>query len=87
MVHALTDIWLVGACGSPHRRAFHLDLCQLSDWIAVVELTQTLDPSCCFAVQDATWVKGPENDWEFSTVLADARAMSCGTGDACCADV
>ena len=34
--------------------------------------------SCCFAVQDKTWVKGPENDWEFYTVLADAPSMSCG---------
>ena len=40
--------------------------------------------SCCYAVQDKTWVKGPENDWEFYTVLADAPAMSCGTDDACC---
>ena len=37
--------------------------------------------SCCFAVQDKTWVKGPENDWEFYTVLADAPAMSCGPAD------
>ena len=35
--------------------------------------------SCCFAVQDKTWVKGPENDWEFYTVLGDAPAMACGT--------
>ena len=34
--------------------------------------------SCCFAVQDKTWVKGPENDWEFYTVLAEAPSMSCG---------
>jgi lactoylglutathione lyase len=40
--------------------------------------------SCCFAVQDKTWVKGPENDWEFYTVLADAPAMSCSTDDECC---
>ena len=40
--------------------------------------------SCCFAVQDKTWVKGPENDWEFYTVLADAPAISCGTDDECC---
>ena len=40
--------------------------------------------SCCYAVQDKTWVKGPENDWEFYTVLADAPAMSCATDDACC---
>jgi lactoylglutathione lyase len=40
--------------------------------------------SCCFAVQDKTWIKGPENDWEFYTVLADASAMACGVDDATC---
>ena len=40
--------------------------------------------SCCFAVQDKTWITGPENDWEFYTVLADAPAMSCAADDACC---
>ena len=34
--------------------------------------------TCCFAVQDKTWIKGPENDWEFYTVLGDAPVMSCG---------
>ena len=34
------------------------------------------DVSCCFAVQDKTWVKGPENDWEFYFVKGDAPAMS-----------
>jgi lactoylglutathione lyase len=34
--------------------------------------------SCCFAVQDKTWVKGPDNDWEFYTVLGDAPSMACG---------
>jgi len=34
--------------------------------------------ACCFAVQDKTWVKGPENDWEFYTVLGDAPSMACG---------
>ena len=38
--------------------------------------------SCCFAVQDKTWIKGPDNDWEIYTVLADAPTMSCGTSDA-----
>ena len=62
------------------------------DVAAVIARTQELgfdqhvqeNVSCCFAVQDKTWVKGPENDWEFYTVLADAPAMSCGTDDACC---
>jgi lactoylglutathione lyase len=31
--------------------------------------------SCCFAVQDKTWVQGPDNDWEFYTVLADAPSI------------
>ena len=39
--------------------------------------------TCCFAVQDKTWVKGPENDWEFYTVLADAPVLQSGGG--CCA--
>ena len=33
------------------------------------------DVSCCFAVQDKTWVKGPENDWEFYYVKGDAPEM------------
>jgi catechol 2,3-dioxygenase-like lactoylglutathione lyase family enzyme len=62
------------------------------DVAAVIARTQELgfdqhvqqNVSCCFAVQDKTWVKGPENAWEFYTVLADAPAMSCGSDDACC---
>lgn len=56
------------------------------DVMAVIARTQAngLDQeiqentSCCFAVQDKTWVKGPENDWEFYTVLGDAPSMACG---------
>lgn len=40
--------------------------------------------SCCFAVQDKTWVQGPDNAWEFYTVLADAPAMACDVTD--CSD-
>ena len=36
------------------------------------------DVSCCFAVQDKTWIKGPENDWEFYYVKGDAPSMACG---------
>lgn len=45
--------------------------------------------SCCFAVQDKTWVEGPENDWEFYTVLDDAPTMGCDTSSAtgCAADI
>mgnify|MGYP000019860558 CR=1 FL=1 len=35
------------------------------------------DVSCCYAVQDKTWVKGPENDWEIYYVKGDAPSMSC----------
>ena len=59
---------------------------------AVIARTQELgfeqdvqeNVSCCFAVQDKTWVRGPENDWEFYTVLADAPAASCATDSGCC---
>jgi catechol 2,3-dioxygenase-like lactoylglutathione lyase family enzyme len=30
--------------------------------------------TCCHAVQDKTWVQGPDNAWEFYAVLADAAA-------------
>lgn len=40
--------------------------------------------SCCFALQDKTWVKGPDNEWEFYTVLADAPAVSASVDDECC---
>ena len=33
--------------------------------------------SCCYAVQDKTWVQGPDNAWEFYTVLADAPVAAC----------
>ena len=39
------------------------------------------DVSCCFAVQDKTWVKGPENDWEFYFVKGDTAVMECGVAD------
>ncbi|MCU1395278.1 MAG: glyoxalase [Ilumatobacteraceae bacterium] len=37
------------------------------------------DVSCCFAVQDKTWIKGPENMWEIYFVKGDAPAMGCDT--------
>ena len=43
--------------------------------------------SCCFALQDKTWIKGPDNDWEFYTVLGDAPTMERNTNDeaeGCC---
>lgn len=34
--------------------------------------------ACCYAVQDKTWVEGPDGErWEVYTVLADAPTMSC----------
>jgi catechol 2,3-dioxygenase-like lactoylglutathione lyase family enzyme len=39
--------------------------------------------TCCYAVQDKVWVQGPDNAWEFYTVLADAPALAPTGG--CCA--
>ena len=44
------------------------------------------DVSCCFAVQDKTWVKGPENDWEFYYVKGDAPEEFLGGIDRCGVD-
>jgi catechol 2,3-dioxygenase-like lactoylglutathione lyase family enzyme len=46
-----------------------------------------MNVTCCFAVQDKVWVNGPDNAWEFYTVLADApaEAGACDTATGCCA--
>ena len=36
--------------------------------------------SCCYAVQDKTWIQGPDNAWEVYTVLADAADLACTVG-------
>ena len=43
------------------------------------ELDQVIQEnvSCCFAVQDKTWIQGPDNAWEFYTVLGDAPQIGC----------
>jgi catechol 2,3-dioxygenase-like lactoylglutathione lyase family enzyme len=44
--------------------------------------------TCCYAVQDKVWVKGPDGAcWEFYTVLEDSKiaAVDDGDGGACCA--
>ena len=38
--------------------------------------------SCCYAVQDKTWIQGPDNAWEFYTVLGEAPSMGCDTSSA-----
>ncbi len=38
--------------------------------------------TCCYAVQDKVWVQGPDNAWEFYTVLADAPVLT--PTDGCC---
>ena len=48
-----------------------------------------MQTTCCYAVQDKTWVRDPDgNEWEVFVVLEDnlAESNSCGvTGDECCA--
>jgi catechol 2,3-dioxygenase-like lactoylglutathione lyase family enzyme len=50
-----------------------------SDELATVE---ELNTTCCFAVQDKVWIEGPENAWEFYTVVADAPTIDNDGG--CC---
>jgi len=38
--------------------------------------------TCCYAVQDKVWIDGPDNAWEFYTVLADAPVIEADA--ACC---
>jgi catechol 2,3-dioxygenase-like lactoylglutathione lyase family enzyme len=33
--------------------------------------------TCCYAVQDKVWIEGPDNAWEFYTVVGDAEVMNC----------
>jgi catechol 2,3-dioxygenase-like lactoylglutathione lyase family enzyme len=40
--------------------------------------------TCCFAVLDKVWVQGPDNAWEFYTVLADAEEVTSNTTEGCC---
>ena len=41
--------------------------------------------TCCFAVQDKTWIEAPDGAWEVYTVLADADRMTpSGEGGVCC---
>ena len=52
-----------------------------------VDLPTQLQESttCCFAVQDKVWIDGPDNSWEFYTVLADAPELACSvTSDGGC---
>ena len=39
--------------------------------------------TCCYAVQDKVWIQGPDNAWEFYTVLDDAPTLQ--PDGACCA--
>ena len=55
-------------------------------WIAAGLLTRDeMQTSCCYALQDKTWVRDPDgNEWEVFVVLEDNLAettpCACGTG-------
>ncbi|GAA0357502.1 VOC family protein [Actinoallomurus spadix] len=50
--------------------------------LATVEETGT---SCCYAVQDKVWVRGPGSEpWEVYVVKADAGTLEKPTGSTCC---
>lgn len=41
--------------------------------------------ACCYAVQDKTWVAGPDGEqWEVYTVLGDAPTLGCAPDSSCC---
>ncbi|MFD0035276.1 ArsI/CadI family heavy metal resistance metalloenzyme [Streptomyces sp. NPDC055059] len=45
------------------------------------------DTTCCYALQDKVWVRGPGHEpWEVYVVKADAEAMTKQNADARCAD-
>jgi catechol 2,3-dioxygenase-like lactoylglutathione lyase family enzyme len=46
---------------------------------------EELSATCCYAVQDKVWIEGPDNAWEFYTVLADAPTIDNDGG--CCVPV
>jgi catechol 2,3-dioxygenase-like lactoylglutathione lyase family enzyme len=44
------------------------------------------ETTCCYAVQDKVWVRGPGAEpWEVYVVKADADTMTKAEGSACCA--
>ncbi|MEU0249492.1 ArsI/CadI family heavy metal resistance metalloenzyme [Streptomyces sp. NPDC006235] len=45
------------------------------------------DTTCCYAVQDKVWVRGPGGEpWEVYVVKADADSLAKQRGSACCTD-
>ncbi|MFI6857337.1 ArsI/CadI family heavy metal resistance metalloenzyme [Streptomyces sp. NPDC050416] len=45
------------------------------------------DTTCCYAVQDKVWVRGPGGEpWEVYVVKADADSLAKQRGSTCCAD-
>ena len=59
-------------------------------WIAAGLLTRDeMQTSCCYALQDKTWVQDPDgNEWEVFVVLQDnlAETTACECGTACAVD-
>jgi catechol 2,3-dioxygenase-like lactoylglutathione lyase family enzyme len=46
-----------------------------------------MQTTCCFAVQDKTWVRDPDgNEWEVFVVLEDHLPEKKGATSSCCAD-
>jgi catechol 2,3-dioxygenase-like lactoylglutathione lyase family enzyme len=58
-----------------------------SQWVAAGLTTRDeMQTSCCYAVQDKTWVSDPDgNEWEVFVVLEDNLPETSGAGfSACC---
>jgi catechol 2,3-dioxygenase-like lactoylglutathione lyase family enzyme len=92
-------VLIEGRTGEPTRMD-HLGV-EVADTAAVRAAAERLDAAglleavednttCCYAVQDKVWARGPGDEpWEVYTVLADAPQSTelnpaNGAGDACC---
>ncbi len=55
-------------------------------WIAAgLGTRDEMQTSCCYAVQDKTWVTDPDgNEWEVFVVLEDNLPEAVSSGNACC---
>lgn len=63
-------------------------LAMRAQWVAAGLATRDeMQTSCCYAVQDKTWVSDPDgNEWEVFVVLEDQLPEASGAGtNACCA--
>jgi catechol 2,3-dioxygenase-like lactoylglutathione lyase family enzyme len=86
---------LIEGTGDEPTRLDHLGV-EVEDSTRVHDATERLgaaglatqeenDTSCCYALQDKVWVRGPGDEpWEVYTVKGDADTLAKAEGSACC---